>query len=49
VRRALVDVAHPTLSVRRQCALHGLNRSTRYYDAAPQTAANLAVMRRIEI
>jgi putative transposase len=36
------------LSVRRQCELLGLNRSTWYYEPAPETAANLALMRRID-
>jgi putative transposase len=48
VRRALVDAGHPALSVRRQCALLGLNRSTWYYTAVPETPANLALMRRID-
>jgi putative transposase len=34
--------------VRRQCELLGLNRSTWYYEAAPETAANLALMRWID-
>ena len=33
--RALIDEAHPRLSVRRQCELLGLNRSSLYYEAAP--------------
>jgi putative transposase len=34
--------------VRRQCALLGLNRSTWYYEPMSETAANLALMRRID-
>ena len=34
--------------MRRQCALLGLNRSTWYYEAAPESAANLALMRLID-
>jgi len=44
----LVDAEHPRLSVRRQCELLGLNRSTWYYEPAPESAENLALMRRIE-
>jgi putative transposase len=36
------------LSVRRQCELLGLNRSTRYYRPAPATADDLRLMRRID-
>jgi putative transposase len=36
------------LSVRRQCELLGLNRSTLYYEAVPETQENLALMRRID-
>lgn len=34
--------------MRRQCALLGLNRSTWYYEPVPESAANLALMRRID-
>jgi putative transposase len=36
------------LSVRRQCELLGLSRSSLYYEAAPEGAANLALMRLID-
>jgi len=36
------------LSVRRQCELLGLARSTRYYEPAPETAENLKLMRLID-
>jgi putative transposase len=36
------------LSVRRQCVLLGLNRSTLYYEPAPETPENLALMRLID-
>jgi putative transposase len=36
------------LSVRRQCELLGLSRATFYYQPAPETAANLRLMRRID-
>lgn len=44
----MIEPEHAWLSVRRQCALLGLNRSTWYYEAVPETAANLALMRRID-
>jgi len=47
-QRELIDSEYPQLSVRRQCALLGLNRSTLYYEPAPETAANLAVMKLID-
>ena len=36
------------MSIRRQCELVGLNRSTLYYRPAPETPENLALMRRID-
>jgi putative transposase len=36
------------LSVRRQCELLGLNRSTLYYEPAPEPPENLALMRLID-
>ncbi len=36
------------MSVRRQCELLGLNRSSVYYEAAPESAENLALMRLID-
>jgi putative transposase len=47
-QRALIDVGHPDLSVRRQCHLLGLSRSTLYYEPAPETTENLALMRLID-
>jgi putative transposase len=47
-RRALVDPAHPELSIRRQCALLGLSRASYYYAAAPEDPLNLELMRRID-
>jgi len=44
----LIDPGHAHLSVRRQCALLGLNRSTLYYEPAGETAENLRLMRRID-
>lgn len=36
------------MSVRRQCELLGLNRSTWYYEPVAESAANLALMRQID-
>ena len=36
------------MSVRRQCELLGLNRSTLYYEPAPETPENLGLMRLID-
>src|SRR3954462_12128576 len=47
-RRGLIDEGHPELSVRRPCELVGLNRSTLYYEATPETPENLALMRLID-
>ena len=46
--RPLIEPDHPTLSVRRQCALLGLTRSSYYYEPASETKENLAVMRLID-
>src|SRR5579864_4712521 len=47
-RRRLVEPGHPELSVRRQCALLGLNRSSLYYEPAGESPENLRLMRRID-
>lgn len=47
-RRAVVDKSHPELSIRRQCRILKLHRSTYYYDPIGESAANLALMRRID-
>jgi putative transposase len=44
-RRALIDADHETISVRRQCELLGLPRSTFYYQPATETPENLRLMR----
>src|SRR3954447_1432930 len=44
----MIDESHPALSVRRQCELLGLARSTLYYEPAPETAENLGLMRLID-
>jgi putative transposase len=44
----LIEAGHPELSVRRQCELLGLNRSSLYYAPAGETPANLRLMRLID-
>src|SRR5262249_17007967 len=44
-RRRWLDAEHPELSIRRQCALLGLNRSSGYYEPAPESATNLRLLR----
>jgi putative transposase len=46
--RPLVVADHPELSVRRQCELLGLSRSSLYYEPVPETADNLRLMRLID-
>lgn len=45
--RALVD-ASEDLSIREQCHLLGLPRSTLYYEGRSETPENLAIMRRLD-
>ena len=44
-KRALIEPAHPRLSIRRQCALLGLARSTLYDQPLGASAENLQLMR----
>jgi putative transposase len=44
----LVEPGHAELSVRRQCDLLGLSRSSLYYEAAEETAENLRLMRLLD-
>ncbi len=46
--RSLIDPDHATLSVRRQCELLGLNRSSLYYEPAEETSENLRLMRLLD-
>ena len=46
--RSLIDPAHPELSIRRQCALLGLSRSSLYYEPAEETSENLRLMRLLD-
>jgi putative transposase len=43
-----VEPGHPELSVRRQCELLGLSRSSWYYEPAAETAENLRLMRLLD-
>ncbi len=45
----MVDLGHPELSIRRQCALLGLNRASWYYQPAGETPENLGLMRVIDV
>ena len=47
-KRPLIDVGHPELSVRRQCALLGLNRSSLNYEPAGESPEALPLMRLID-
>ncbi len=47
-KRFLIEPGHPDLSVRQQCELLGLNRSSLYYEPAPETQENLRLMRLID-
>ena len=46
--RGLVEEGHAAISIRRQCELLGLNRSTWYYEVAKESETNLCLMRRID-
>jgi putative transposase len=47
-KRTLIEPDHPRISLRRQCALLGLNRSSLYYEPAGESAFNLSLMRLID-
>ena len=47
-KRRLIEPEHPQLSLRRQCELIGLNRSSYYYQPAPESELNLKLMRLID-
>jgi putative transposase len=46
--RPLIDREHAALSVRRQCELLGLSRSSLYYEPAVESEENLRLMRLID-
>lgn len=43
-----IELAHPHLSIRRQCEILGLNRSTLYYEPAPVPEEEDQIMREID-
>ncbi len=47
-KRKLVEIGHPSLSVRRQCELLGVNRSSYYYQPATESKLNLELMKLID-
>jgi putative transposase len=47
-KRALIEPAHPQLSIRQQCALLGLARSTLYDQPLGEHAENLLLMRLLD-
>jgi len=47
-KRAILDTDLQELSMRRQCEQLGLNRSTVYYQAQPESAYNLLLMRLLD-
>lgn len=48
MKRTWIEAEHPQLSIRRQCELLELERSSYYYQPATETPENLALMRRID-
>src|SRR4051812_40980540 len=47
-KRTRIELSHPLLSVRQQCELLGLNRSSYYYEPARADPADLRLMTRID-
>ncbi len=47
-KRRWIEPDHPELSVQRQCQLLDLPRSTYYYKPSPETAENLALLRKLD-
>ena len=48
LKRPLIEAGHSALSVRRQCELLGLNRSSLYYEPVGETPEDLRLMRLID-
>ena len=48
MKRSLIEPGHGELSVRRQCALLGLSRSSLYYEPAAETTENMRLMRLLD-
>ena len=47
-KRPWIDATHPRLTVRQQCELLGVPRSTFYYQPQPEGADNLRLMRQLD-
>ncbi len=47
-KRPLIEPGHPALSVRRQCGLLGLSRSSLYYEPGGEASEDLRLMRLID-
>jgi putative transposase len=47
-KRALIEPNHPELSIRQQCKLLGLSRSSYYYQAEEESKENLVLMRLLD-
>src|SRR5439155_18646850 len=47
-RRPLVELTHPELSIRRQCELLGVNRTSLYYQPVGESEENLLLMRLLD-
>src|ERR1041385_1781190 len=47
-KRTWIETSHPAISIRRQCELLDLNRSSCYRAPAGESAENLALMRQID-
>lgn len=48
MRRSLIEPDYESISVRRQCVLHGLPRSKAYYAPVPENAESLGLMKAID-
>ena len=48
MRRSLLEPDHASISLRRQCDLLDLPRSTAYYAPIPESQENLALMKEID-
>lgn len=48
MKRMMIEPKHPGISIRRQCELIGLNRSSFYMKPASESSLNLEPMRQID-